>query len=231
MKGDKFITAVRITNAVIVRFTDCSKKDLATFEQNFGKALRNQGIPYGNLSICDNIVKDHSVNGLTTALAPFCRGENAIIAVLPDKEDNTECYARIKYVTDRVSPVASTCVQVGKVTGVDKKQRSKPNVQYCANVIIKLCYRMGGLPYTLKDGFAALRSKNVSSHTNLADNVLVLGADVALPGVGGFEGRPSVAAVVGNIDGNFMTFPGEMRLIPGRQEVDHHSMLRCTQTN
>ena len=86
----------------------------------------------------------------------------------------------------------------------------KPDAQYCANVLLKVCYRSRGLPYTLVDGFAALADKDV----------VIMGADVSHHGGGSELGRPSVAAVVGSIDKNFMNFPGEMRLIGGRREVN-----------
>ncbi|KAF2451917.1 stem cell self-renewal protein Piwi, partial [Karstenula rhodostoma CBS 690.94] len=53
------------------------------------------------------------------------------------------------------------------------------------------------------------------------ETTAVFGADVAHPPVGGREGAPSVACLVGSVDAEFMSYRGTMRLQAGRQEKIH----------
>lgn len=59
-------------------------------------------------------------------------------------------------------------------------------------------------------------------------DTIVIGADVTHPGNSATSGTPSIAAVVGSIDDNFMKFPGSMRLQSGRKEdmVDLAQMVK-----
>jgi eukaryotic translation initiation factor 2C len=50
-------------------------------------------------------------------------------------------------------------------------------------------------------------------------DTLILGADITHPSGSDSHGTPSIAALVGSVDGNFSKLSGSMRLNPGRQEI------------
>ena len=86
--------------------------------------------------------------------------------------------------------------------------------QVASNIALKFNLKSGGTNHKLGDtSFPGLRPR----HGQRCD-VIVIGADVTHPGVGSREGTPSIAAVVGSTDDEFMHFPGSMRLQRSRKE-------------
>ena len=202
-----------IGSVVILRFYNVAENELDTLGQGLFNAFKVHGMLHSGIQIFPDIVLRHSVEDIETALKKHVGQNRFLFIVLPKKD--IKLYSKIKYVADRIA-LRTTCVVSDKVTGADKKWNPrdrieeytpKPGAQYCSNVVLKMCYRSGGVPFFLKGGFPAL------------NNTLVLGADVSHDGTGSNESSPSVAAVVGSMNGQFVNYPGEMRLIPNKQEV------------
>ncbi|EME82122.1 uncharacterized protein MYCFIDRAFT_15043, partial [Pseudocercospora fijiensis CIRAD86] len=123
------------------------------------------------------------------------------------KEKNQDQYAFIKRVAELQLGIQTVfCIQ-------DEKRLTAFNAQAASNIALKFNMRSAGVNHDLgTQGFAALKTPNRLSNT------IVLGADVTHPPTSSSPGTPSIAAVVGTTEDDFMHFPGSMRLQRGRQE-------------
>ncbi|TPX63435.1 hypothetical protein SpCBS45565_g06614 [Spizellomyces sp. 'palustris'] len=106
-----------------------------------------------------------------------------ILVVLPDT--NPRRYAEIKRVSDTVIDVF------------------KANVQYCANLCLKMNVKLGGF-----NSFLSHKQLNFISETE----TIVIGADITHPGPGEGESRPSIAAMVGSLDAQCSRFAATLRI-------------------
>ncbi|KAI9096097.1 Piwi domain-containing protein [Phlyctochytrium arcticum] len=116
-----------------------------------------------------------------------------ILVVLPDT--NPRRYAEIKRVSDTVIGVITQCVQ--------SKHVLKANVQYCANVCLKMNVKLGGF-----NAFLPGRQLPFISEAE----TLVLGADITHPGPGEGDSKPSIAAMVGSMDAQCARFAATLRI-------------------
>ncbi|KAJ3279495.1 Eukaryotic translation initiation factor 2C, partial [Borealophlyctis nickersoniae] len=134
-----------------------------------------------------------------------------ILIVLPDS--GQRLYAEIKRVGDTVVGVATQCLQSKHVLG-------KPNVQYCANVCLKINAKLGGY-----NSYLGKLGNNESQLPFISERpTIVIGADITHPGA--FDStRPSIAALVGSVDAGCTKFASAMRIQrprngePRRQDV------------
>lgn len=102
-----------------------------------------------------------------------------VIVILPTKD--TMLYGEIKRITDCIIGRPSQCI-VGKNV-------ARPNKQYCANVILKINAKLGGINSTLGNQLPYVSDVPT----------IVFGADVTHPGPGSSSMR-SVASVVASLD-------------------------------
>lgn len=141
--------------------------------------------------------------------------KDCTVILIPGKDQ--EIYAKIKKIADFA----------GKHTlcAIGSKLRMKGSEQNMSNLALKVNMKFGGdnhhLPTTELDKILGERRKGT----------IILGADVAHPGVGARAGSPSVACVVGSVDANFMNYGGSMRLQAGRQEVSSGPRSAVEATN
>ena len=140
-----------------------------------------------------------------------------ILLVLPQK--SYDRYATVKRVAD---------LQMGRhvVCAVSDKMANKGNIsqQYLANVAMKINLKGAGtnhaveashlasiLPSTTYPPKPPMPPKRVSQ-------TIIIGADVAHPTGSARPGCPSIAAIVGSTDDDYLHYPGSMRLQNSRQE-------------
>lgn len=92
-----------------------------------------------------------------------------------------------------------------------KIRKDKGQLQYYANVALKVNIKLGGINHSIEDSnMAWLKSGGLT---------MIVGADVTHPSAGSITGTPSIAAAVGSVDEKFGQFPASLRIQKSRQEV------------
>ncbi|KAI7022526.1 hypothetical protein KC355_g2044 [Hortaea werneckii] len=125
-------------------------------------------------------------------------------------EKQYDLYAYLKRVADLRVGLHTVVMDKTKLKGPEDERFP----QVASNIALKFNLKSKGTNHKLGDtSFPGLRPQ----HGERCD-VIVIGADVTHPGVGSREGTPSIAAVVGSTDDEFMHFPGSMRLQRSRKE-------------
>ncbi|KAF8639231.1 hypothetical protein AX17_001716 [Amanita inopinata Kibby_2008] len=131
------------------------------------------------------------------------KGRPKLVFVLLSNGDK-HVYSGIKRLCDTQLDVASVCVHSSKI----RKERGQ--LQYFANVALKVNMKMGGVNHALdRSSMAWLKG---------APTMLV-GIDVTHPGPGSVKGTPSIAAVVASIDANYAQYPASMEVQETKQEM------------
>ncbi|KJX96923.1 hypothetical protein TI39_contig594g00028 [Zymoseptoria brevis] len=94
----------------------------------------------------------------------------------------------------------------------NRERLSRFDAQSASNIALKFNLRGFGVNHKLGDNdLKAIKAQGTV-------NTIVLGADVTHPPNNASPGTPSIAAVVGSTDEDFMHFPGSMRLQRSKQE-------------
>ncbi|KAI0085027.1 argonaute-like protein [Irpex rosettiformis] len=117
---------------------------------------------------------------------------------------DSHVYAGLKHLADSYLDVATICVQV------ERFRKERGQVQYFANVALKLNMKLGGINHRLEGPSA--------NWLNMAPTMLV-GIKVMHPPPVSPRGTPSIAAVVASTDKNFSQFPASLRIQQSRKEV------------
>ncbi|KAJ7201035.1 argonaute-like protein [Mycena pura] len=113
-------------------------------------------------------------------------------------------YAGIKHLFDSYLDVASVCVHSAKI------RKEKGQLQYFANVALKVNIKMGGVNHSL--------DRQSMQWLNEQPTMLV-GIDVTHPGPGSAKGTPSIAAVVASTDQYYAQFPASMEIQESKKEM------------
>lgn len=128
--------------------------------------------------------------------------ESPVLVALNHKD--IPMYAYIKRVAD---------LRIGVNTIIIDQSGSKFNAPKGSNIALKYNLKLGQTNHQLAgNSFEALRK------SGRARDTIVIGADVTHPSKGAAHGTPSIAAVVGSTDDNFVHYPGSMRLQRNRKE-------------
>ncbi|KAJ1950169.1 hypothetical protein FBU59_000808 [Linderina macrospora] len=123
-----------------------------------------------------------------------------VLIVLPST--NSHMYQAIKNAAYTTHGVQTQCMQ--------SKHVQKANLQYCANLCLKINAKLGGTNQSLP--------QNVMQTMLHKQPTLFLGCDVTHPAPG--EGnRPSMAAVVGSVDSMGLRYAATLIQLPSRQEI------------
>jgi hypothetical protein len=130
--------------------------------------------------------------------------DDCTLILLPDKSFTD--YAAIKRAADLYGGKHTLCALVPKIQSC--------NEQYLSNLALKINIKLGGDNHHLSD-----QQLNQFLGEARRSRMMIMGADVTHPGKGSALGSPSIACVVGSVDGQFMNYPGSMRLQAGGQEV------------
>lgn len=128
------------------------------------------------------------------------RSHVPLSVVLPNQDARR--YASIKRVAE---------LQLGFNTVLIHHTHNHFNAQKASNIAMKWNLKLGQVSHALPRSFQGLRSNGIA-------DTIVIGADVTHPGKGSADACPSIAAVVGSVDDDFMHFPGSMRLQRHRKE-------------
>ncbi|KAF8208188.1 argonaute-like protein [Mycena galopus ATCC 62051] len=113
-------------------------------------------------------------------------------------------YAGVKHLADSYLDVATVCVHSSKI------RKEKGQLQYFANVALKVNIKMGGRNHGLDAQSMAWLSQAPT---------MMMGIDVTHPGPGSVKGTPSIAAVVASTDQYFAQFPASMEIQESKKEM------------
>jgi eukaryotic translation initiation factor 2C len=102
-----------------------------------------------------------------------------------------------------------------------KIKKEKGQMQYYANVALKVNAKMGGVNHVVDEtNMGWLKKMGLT---------MIMGADVTHPGPGSVKGTPSIAAVVASVDEKFGQVPASIRIQKSRQEVSVICPAVCMQ--
>ncbi|CAI7623765.1 unnamed protein product [Penicillium palitans] len=123
-----------------------------------------------------------------------------ILGILFAKD--AQVYNTVKKVCDVRCGVRNAIMQAEKVRGA--------NMQYWANVGLKINLKMGGANQTLR----------TSDLGFFADGkTMLVGLDVTHPSPGSTSSAPSVVGIVASVDAQLAQWPADIRIQPARQEM------------
>ncbi|KAJ7050401.1 argonaute-like protein [Mycena amicta] len=123
------------------------------------------------------------------------------VIILPD--GGNDIYTTVKHWGDILKGVATQCLK--------SRNCLKANIQFWANVALKVNGKMGGINVIIDPTQGAILS-------DPRNPTVVLGADVMHPGAG-TNGRPSYAAVVGSKDSHAASYTAIHGVQASRQEL------------
>ena len=131
-----------------------------------------------------------------------------VLVVLP--KHNNDLYSSIKRVADLKLGRHVVCAVAHNMHGISVGS----NDQYLANVGMKFNLKGGGVNHAVDQSHL----QKILDNKSPTCSTIVIGADVAHPTGSARPGCPSIAAVVGSVDDNYLHYPGSMRLQLNRQE-------------
>jgi len=159
-------------------------------------------------------IRSDAINVIRNAvIQQYPKKPSMILIVLSSSDKHV--YNGIKHLLDVYLKVPSVCVQVSKF------RKDKGQLQYFANVALKINMKMGGVNHRLVDPPGSLPT--LAWLRDPKEPTMLVGMDVTHPSPGSIRGTPSIAAVVASIDDNFAQFPTSLRIQETRKEV---SLLR-----
>jgi hypothetical protein len=128
----------------------------------------------------------------------FATAPQLFVVVLPSSA--ADFYGQVKMICDTVLGVPSQCM-LGKNV-------PRANKMFCANLLMKINMKLGGVNVHLGKQLSFFSEKPP----------IVFGADVTHPGVGE-SGKPSIAALVANIDAKIGKYSSIISLQDSRMEL------------
>ncbi|KAK7615550.1 ribonuclease H-like domain-containing protein [Phyllosticta paracitricarpa] len=204
-RGAKFFnTTTGVGGGLHYIFVDKLRRDISRNEPQpedihaeFIKVLRGLGIRFrlpdaATYTAMTNDGSDEIRRGLSEA-----QKHGASLVILLMKNSSTPAYSEFKTVADRGVGMQSICLA--------KYWKSKNKAGYLTNVGMKVNLKLGNVNTSIGTGFGTAGAKPID------ETVMILGADVTHPSAMSSRGTPSIAAVVGSVDGTFGKFLGSMR--------------------
>lgn len=143
-----------------------------------------------------------AVSLIRTTLMALKNKPNLLLVILSNGDKHI--YAGVKHLCDSYLDVASVCVHSSKI----RKERGQ--LQYFANVALKVNMKMGGVNHSL--------DPRSMTWLQQAPTMLV-GMDVTHPGPGSTKGTPSIAAIVASVDQHYAQYPASMEIQESKKEV------------
>ncbi|KAJ8092745.1 hypothetical protein PM082_007074 [Marasmius tenuissimus] len=113
-------------------------------------------------------------------------------------------YSGLKHLCDSYLDVPTVCVHSSKI------RKEKGQLQYFANVALKVNMKLGGVNHALDQN---------SMRWLMKSPTMLVGIDVTHPGPGSVKGTPSIAAVVASIDQSYAQYPASMELQESKKEM------------
>lgn len=224
MRGKQFFTGVEIRVWAIACFAPqrtVREDSLRNFTQQLQKISNDAGMPIiGQPCFCKYATGPDQVEPMFRYLKNSFNALQLVVVVLPGKTPVYGKYktksrlkisfeylshyfqtAEVKRVGDTVLGMATQCVQAKNV--------NKTSPQTLSNLCLKINVKLGGINSIL---VPSIRPKVFN------EPVIFLGADVTHPPAGDNK-KPSIAAVVGSMDGHPSRYSATVRVQQHRQEI------------
>nr|GAT44419.1 argonaute-like protein [Mycena chlorophos] len=174
----------------------CNKSGMRVSPPNAFRAVQ---LPQKNFA---DPTRSAAATAIRNVLMALPKKPQLVLVVLSNGDKHV--YSGIKYLCDSHLDIATVCVHSAKV------RKEKGQLQYFANVALKVNMKMGGVNHGL--------DQQSMSWLNQMPTMLV-GIDVTHPGPGSVKGTPSIAAVVASVDSNFAQFPASMEIQETKKEM------------
>uniref|UniRef100_A0A8C2IQI9 Protein argonaute-1 n=1 Tax=Cyprinus carpio TaxID=7962 RepID=A0A8C2IQI9_CYPCA len=202
MRGKQFYAGIEIKVWAVACFApqkQCREDLLKSFTDQLRKISKDAGMPIqGQPCFCKYAQGADSVEPMFKHLKMSYVGLQLIVVILPGK---TPVYAEVKRVGDTLLGMATQCVQVKNVV--------KTSPQTLSNLCLKINAKLGGINNVLVPH---------QRPSVFQQPVIFLGADVTHPPAGDGK-KPSIAAVVGSMDGHPSRYCATVRVQTSRQDL------------
>uniref|UniRef100_A0A1B0CSD2 Protein argonaute-1 n=1 Tax=Lutzomyia longipalpis TaxID=7200 RepID=A0A1B0CSD2_LUTLO len=211
MRGKQFFLGIEIIVWAITCFAPqrtVHEESLRNFTKQLQKISHDAGMPIvGQPCFCKYATGPDQVEPMFRYLKNTFNALQLVVVILPGK---TPVYAEVKRVGDTLLGLATQCVQASNVN------RTTP--QTLSNLCLKINVKLGGINSIL---VPSVRPKVFN------EPIIFLGADVTHPPAGDNK-KPSIAAVVGSMDGHPSRYSATVRVQEHRQEIiqDLSNMVR-----
>jgi eukaryotic translation initiation factor 2C len=223
LRGVQFAVGARLENWGVLLIKDGNHRDefeslddpaLKQTLQGFAKMCGMSGMRVGNdppqlaqvalpRKNPTDPTRDQAITTIRGAIMTSFKPKPNIILVILSNGDK-HIYSGIKHLCDVWLDVPTVCVQSPKL------RKEKGQIQYFANVGLKVNMKLGGVNHSLDDqSLSQLRRKPT----------MLVGMDVTHPGPGTVKGTPSIAAVVASSDLKYAQYPCSMRIQESKKEV------------
>uniref|UniRef100_A0A4W5MDT8 Protein argonaute-4 n=1 Tax=Hucho hucho TaxID=62062 RepID=A0A4W5MDT8_9TELE len=207
MRGKQFYAGIEIKVWAVACFApqkQCREDLLKSFTDQLRKISKDAGMPIqGQPCFCKYAQGADSVEPMFKHLKMSYVGLQLIVVILPGK---TPVYAEVKRVGDTLLGMATQCVQVKNVV--------KTSPQTLSNLCLKINAKLGGINNVLVPH---------QRPSVFQQPVIFLGADVTHPPAGDGK-KPSIAAVVGSMDGHPSRYCATVRVQTSRQDLSQEQL-------
>ncbi|EIN14516.1 argonaute-like protein [Punctularia strigosozonata HHB-11173 SS5] len=146
--------------------------------------------------------RDAAIRAIRDAIKSTPSKPKFLFVILSNSDKHV--YSGLKHLCDSYLDLPTVCVISSKF------RKEKGQLQYFANVALKVNMKLGGVNHMLDQGSMAWLKK---------EPTMLVGMDVTHPGFGTVKGTPSVAAVVASIDDKFGQYPGSLRIQESKKEM------------
>ncbi|TFY79496.1 hypothetical protein EWM64_g4517, partial [Hericium alpestre] len=222
LRDVKFAVGGRLENWAVLLIKDRNDRDefqsmqdpeLTKTIQGFMKMCRLCGMTVGQnlpgLAQVDLLPKTQTdpirgaaVQKVREALMTLKPKPRLVLVILSSSDKHV--YSGIKHLCDVYLDVPTVCVQSAKI------RKDKGQVQYFANVALKVNMKLGGVNHRLDDNMMGKLQKPPT---------MIVGMDVTHPGPSTVKGTPSIAAVVASVDQQFAQYPASLRMQQSKKEM------------
>jgi len=147
----------------------------------------------------DNALKELAVKGVKWLLVSI-------------PEENSFLYSAIKTPADTKYGIQTVVIQDKNAAKINQNQgqhAGRSDLGLVANLALKFCGKAGGTCWALDRGGLEV----------IGNDTMLVGLDVTHPSPGSRESAPSVVAIVANVDQQLSSWPGNLCVQKGRQEM------------
>ncbi|KAF2502248.1 Piwi-domain-containing protein [Lophium mytilinum] len=193
--------------------------------QNWGKALFTEMKIYKIKVPADTRIRtielpDLKRSNFDDAFKQIPQGSLVIYLNPDNKAQHASKFAYSKQCGDQTYGLQTICLTADKMTKLDSGESKAKFKDYMANAILKINLKLGGYNHKVElIGFNANgQNKNWMKERNKLET-MILGADVTHTGPKATPKTPSLASVVGSVEGDFGTYGGSMRAQRANSEL------------
>ncbi|KZT22267.1 argonaute-like protein [Neolentinus lepideus HHB14362 ss-1] len=193
-------------------FRDVNDPDLRAVVDGFANMCRTSGMTVDRQAPVyvaaqlpskrdDTLLRPNAIKTIQGVLRSIKQKPNLVLVILSSGDKHI--YSGLKHLCDVYLDLATVCVHSSKIR--------KSQVQYFANVALKVNMKLGGVNHTV--------TSDTGTRFLKQEPTMLVGMDVTHPGFGSVLGTPSIAAVVASVEPMFGQFPCSLRIQESRKEM------------